>query len=1546
MTSKRLSDMLVELMREEEPAWVRLYDIIHDYTEENVKQFIRMLENLRAIDRNTNPEIIDEMIRHIGFDIHRDILEINGSNIRKGFYQLSKYSEINNTPVYPKFISFLLNRGFQVQNLFSQDYVNFSPVPGKLNIDGGSWFSTSHVNLVVDGANLAEDLSINLGAGDLEYVRRRLDYDKLDEAQKVAIGNQLMALMSRELNPDTDDPEIVEALVDYRISELFYKFAPIEEVIKDIYIGLYSKTYLYVSMSAMFYPKDFARLETPGIERVELMVPNVVSASTEYNVYVKVFWDDTTVTTVIPNTLSDTAGLMTQTKPTTMFRDPQTGISQSTTVIATFMGTEISKNIVVLAYGIPIKPDSLVIKGASVLKPGASEKYELLGKIGNNTFTIQDTENIVWSLDSDQYAELDTSTIRAKRVIQDQNVLMQVLYRAFDGAELSANKQILIVENLVSPIPVEIQPAYTLVTFDQYGNIATETTVTDFNQGNYYKVYADILFSDGSVVSEGFLVSSRVGMVEVNDQNIFLATAAGEDYKLVLDFIYVDKEETIKKTDYLNVEFPQIDLLSINIEGPDAVVEGRVARFIAIANWSNGQRSIINQADWYSTGGNVDNQDVLNVNIDSTGVAQMPLVTDNSVGLVRVSTQRYTDYQTITAQKFVTIQKNSRDLIGILTDVANTINEGQSVQMRFTARWSTDSRTEVLPTQVIVYGDDALTQILATATNVGNALQFQSFSQIEIENNPDFQFIDAETGLTHPMVMLKYTEGPDKVQGAIHIKAVYTNGNVQQYVVPVVAIPRIPKVERIESTIPLQLAEGNRYFFPTIGYYDNGETQEVNATWMGYDQMGETDNLPININNGQFPLDRIVEALIGIDRTTIEQMAIDNENLSVDQVRKLIQGEPIFANPSNRPVTGQTWPSKLGILMAQYDGVLLNRTLIQTRYIDEDETIQLVGKFYAQEVTQPLTVVNAPLQPHDRIDSYYISGPVEIEANESMMYSYALVMDYDDEGEEYPVSSDWEIDFYRDVDFDQQRELIRYLVEVDGKEDILPMSSDGSGTRVSVDMLSKIDMEEILPIASVVDIDGDGYLYPKMNVDARLILITNYDDGISTLTETLNIYMKKINSILRGLNMKITGPSGLISYDFKSLILDEPNQWAFDSLDGTLYYQLSVDLERTDNPVAGPPPGLVLWRAEPTGNGVSLDEATGRLYIAPQSDDSQVTLVASYTEEFRETEESAEVFTETVEARYVITVTASKALDIIELIGPNFAQDDTVFYPNVRVLRRDGSTAIAADVLSWEIVNGPKGLEVNDRFSFKIPRLDTDTTMTLKAIGREGQREITRDFVFNLLAGFVPEDLLVDANSPGYKDNSVINLVAMLKLRNNPTPIDVTSACIWMLDTKMTGLSIERNTGRLTTPYVEQDTYIDIRCVYVLGGFRQEKKFRILLQSSFSIYWTAGFNVINTTYFNLIWSENKFKRLTSVDTGKFTVLPNSTDYLYFACPKVLVPLRMAAVPSINPDVDWGNLEPGVDVVRTYLDGMTETWIIFKSVKRGFGQAEFSVAFKR
>ena len=258
---KNLLDLFLEYTRGN-PLWDDFVNALDEFNQEQILSPIKELERIRNIDSNTDPIYVDKTIRQIGLTINSQLLSANRDNIHKLFHMLPLYHELSGTPKFPRFIEFLLGRGFRATPLFTVDYVDFYPKPlGKMVTEGGLWYSTSHVEISVDASGLEDIFSLIIEAKDIPKL---LDAGFSTE--------QINALRGIELNTTDHDALIVNQLMANRIIELYYEFAPIEDVVRQVYLAIPVSGDVFIAGSVTIKPKEYLTLGGPAIKRFKTSI--------------------------------------------------------------------------------------------------------------------------------------------------------------------------------------------------------------------------------------------------------------------------------------------------------------------------------------------------------------------------------------------------------------------------------------------------------------------------------------------------------------------------------------------------------------------------------------------------------------------------------------------------------------------------------------------------------------------------------------------------------------------------------------------------------------------------------------------------------------------------------------------------------------------------------------------------------------------------------------------------------------------------------------------------------------------------------------------------------------------------------------------------------------------------------------------------------------------------------------------------------------------------------------------------------------------------
>lgn len=146
-------------------------DWFSDFTEayakvlnDNIRWPAYQLETIRNITNETDPYVIKQTLHQLGFNLPYDFIEHNYPVLSASVQQLALYSERSGTKDYAKLISFVLGRSIDTTSLYTNNYQDFYPKPyGPLQVEGGDWYKTTHIELGMQSLGSDSRLAIPRG---------------------------------------------------------------------------------------------------------------------------------------------------------------------------------------------------------------------------------------------------------------------------------------------------------------------------------------------------------------------------------------------------------------------------------------------------------------------------------------------------------------------------------------------------------------------------------------------------------------------------------------------------------------------------------------------------------------------------------------------------------------------------------------------------------------------------------------------------------------------------------------------------------------------------------------------------------------------------------------------------------------------------------------------------------------------------------------------------------------------------------------------------------------------------------------------------------------------------------------------------------------------------------------------------------------------------------------------------------------------------------------------------------------------------------------
>lgn len=135
----------------ENATWGTLFEAAEEVFDSLIKEPTIEMEEIRNITKETDPFIISQTIKQLGFDLPLDLIAGNEQRLATAIYLLPLFFETAGTNDFVRPIEFILGRTVDVRQLYTDDYKNFHSSPmGALLQDGGEWYKTTHIDLAME----------------------------------------------------------------------------------------------------------------------------------------------------------------------------------------------------------------------------------------------------------------------------------------------------------------------------------------------------------------------------------------------------------------------------------------------------------------------------------------------------------------------------------------------------------------------------------------------------------------------------------------------------------------------------------------------------------------------------------------------------------------------------------------------------------------------------------------------------------------------------------------------------------------------------------------------------------------------------------------------------------------------------------------------------------------------------------------------------------------------------------------------------------------------------------------------------------------------------------------------------------------------------------------------------------------------------------------------------------------------------------------------------------------------------------------------------
>tara|TARA_Y100001963_G_scaffold158858_1_gene260079 strand:- start:4747 stop:9276 length:4530 start_codon:yes stop_codon:yes gene_type:complete len=1502
---------LLSMLEREDLLWDEFLHILKEFNNDYVLQNARALAGLRAIDKNSSDEVVRESIRDLGLNLPNEILDISLEKMRAFFYHLPNFEQCLGTEKFSKFISFILDSGFDIIPLWTADYKNFYEQPlGKLLEDGGEWYKTSHVRLLPEWGKLDQAFDTTI---DLELLR-------VLQAKGLA--------QASDVGADAKDlgEKVLQQVLDYKLVDLFYRFAPLELVLEKLTYVVKMGGDLLWSGHVTYLNKDYLNLTLPKLIRVIFPKPKKVSALKPIALFATAKHEGG-LDRQVPARIEVLVGkeyVEVETPSSIIFKDPL----QPTPLKIKFraLGRSFEHVLVLMPSSNLASPSSIDFKLKEFIDENSSIPLRVLGKF-DSVREIDDPDQVEWFISSANCA-IENNVLKVGKVHEDEQCIITAKYWDQDNKLHVVEKEFTIIDSLKERVPVKLE-------------ISGEAQVS---QGNSTTLVCKLIYSNGDEETVNPLWQCLSPKVNINPDGIVKSDVVHADYTAKINAMVTVEGVTLKANFFIKFIFDRLVVFKTEIVGPDSVLESTDTQYNCVAYWcfiehvQDYQRGIKSAEEITVQSGSVPAQWTLGNSATDlkisviNGKVSIPLL-NHTTSMTLIANINQPHSSPVSTSKFVTIRPKE-DFIQHL----NLICSPDIYQ------------NNVYPVKVVGVFESGKSIDLAQDSNASIALDIaqsnsslQDRAKLYILDNKIY-FTGGLSGLARLTCVVDYAHTTADSETLVKT---YSNDKL------VSIIPKVVKAKGLTTTPPSSnllpdgrwfIEEESRVFLSTRVSYEDNTEEFVNPNWINELIIPDDDfeNTPLTLVNLTVSLRQVVEILTGFSPEhaymVIAKHIYGHQSSELDG--NILRFEDKLGNDITLDLTLATDWSILSNLqelqgypefkeITTYSDLEVEqpRTLAQCGRVNDDTEVMVKSIYFNQEFESEIVITNRPETNPNKILSSNVRGPREFYANVQST-SFALYVNFDDGGEEYAVSNDWSLRITN------KREAIASL----GWN--MPESDQ--------------KLDEMYPDNLLLDIDQDGYVYPKENATIQFYVTAHYDDGFDVFDKTMESTCHRANMNLH--SVEVVGPD---------TILDTEG-----SGEGVPHIQYVARVHNQDNTVKDVD---ATWsmRIDPRHSsdldGIVLDSTTGKLYVTPQIVDQYVIIEVEYVEEF-------DTHREIVKSQLPLHIIAERAIESVELSGPDSTVDDTDIQITATAIRKNGESENISSLCEWFVLDGSAGTKVSEG-RVSLGKFHTDKTVYIGMRLVQGSRTFEESFSFEVKGQSTLNGLSV-SGFKNVRDDSVIQFEAVLFRGTNPTQdftgpdadCDVqecvTSDCAWEIVSGSEFAEVLDGVVRLA-PIYDKTQNLVVKATYVEKGVEVSDVFEVTVHSSMPRYGIGAFGISNQELM-------QFETINSLSRGgSFTLFVESNDnsevFAYFCHRKDAGIAHIVESKGRRGYGGWSGSnwdethhnystpEELEDIIAAVgqepteitveLDNVTTTYLLYRTFRNNFGIGEFAYFYK-
>lgn len=1485
-----------------------LFDIIAEHNDEKNLDVIQQLIDIRRITNKSTTEVLEESVQEIGINVTRDIMSFRSEVFKNIFDVLPEYSEVSGTKNWHKFVAILLGANFESYRLYTNDYQSFVPTPlGTLIKDGGTWYKTTHVDLEVDAHLINSGLDLTIDRDSKNDIVTALVAVGMTQAQ--AEEWHLNHIGFDPVNIDPYQKAARNVMFFRRCAQLFYQWAPIEEVLHGVYTTLNIAAELYIGAHSVVEPVRRSYVGKALVSELQFIQPDFIHGGEEISFGVNVLYSDNSVTTEEVY-VKDHEMIESRNGNKVTFKEP----AAIRTIQLTVVYGETEHEISVRLFPLGIEPDPVSIELVEkTLYGNSSTQIQVYGTYANGQRRdLTASGNVILET---PLGSFNGSFLVLPYVAADTKIAIKARYQGI--FDYYATKEFAVKKSEMELVPVSL-------------SISVGDSV---KQGEEIELRTIVTYNDDSsrVVEPQYLSTSEHTKVV---EKYLRSNVLRNDYLTSLVAQYTENEATVSTTKSIKFVAPKTKLADLKIVLPSVVQERDIVQPKAIALYvldSATQKQIDDrdpsiivaelevEAQWSTTADlNAGVRNIPDLNKE-TGKFQAPIISDGhetfslNAGIIEGNTVKtfqklFEIYSTIYVPRILDLLSSGK------------LNSGSTLNLPVACTWNTGKTVAALAKVSVEFIPSPSAKTEAYSRTV--ALQEEAIKNGQDPtkfdpNNPDYSrwvtltIGDSTQNMYDPFASaggkIKQLYFKGDLHGTARIKMEYTyDTHTITNIRDIVLVPVRSLVSSVEIECYDILFENSRTFARLFATYEDGTQEYVQAAnWSAsWPEQDEVDYELIKFNPSTYTGMAVVEILEG---RTPKSFA-DFKSMEASKL-------PMLLNIGSLKELNET----------SFDGAV-----VQVNKLSFDSYANIKARFYRIESSLPVQLRIPDRESINTIISARIDGATNIRAD-VQGESYALVCTF---------------------------ELPGIVKNMDGSYGNIPKSTyDAEMTcdwfitdHYTLDITN--NQRTLIPSSSpVAVIDDEGNLTPTINSDTAVKIRARYQcDGYS-IERFLLVYITRANTYL--LSMGITGQ------DIVWEVAERNSTYEYEKGRWFIPYGYRVQLNTGDQIIGSE--GTWQIGDDTDVEAVSIDSPSGHLYIGGnQISDGKIRINCEFVKINPET-----IQDETISASRVITMMSTHSIIEAEIkdVGGNVIPNNK-YRLSMEYKRRNDQvgTSISPDAdtvgFTWSIINSSPGFTIDQQGFFQFAAADDIQTVTVRCTLREQRTVIERDVDITCLKVGYPQDLTLTGFT-NVRDESIIQLKALLGRSGTFNREDVSAKALWQVtndrgdSVSVQGVSVDQR-GNVSIDPLLSDVRFGIRCTYIENKVRLIQTHYINAHSSYPYYGTAPFGLTSLA----VVEANLQSRLRSNVGGTFVFSPRTNEYGYFMCPSRYGSAKFGSASDSQGQINAGwkamdgarwpvtgdDGKTGPLTLQKVYDNVTETLYLYRSNERAFGTAVLTVRY--